>query len=53
MHHASGITGTYPKLWDFYPKRSVMEKMDLCYFENIQFPLKYISYPFLRDMKPK
>lgn len=53
MHHASGISGTYPKLWDFYPERSVMEQKDLCRFENTQFPLKYISYHFLRDMKAK
>jgi len=28
-----------------------MEQRELCHFENIQFPTKYISYLFLRDMK--
>jgi hypothetical protein len=26
MHYASGISGTCPKLWGFYSKRSVMER---------------------------
>jgi hypothetical protein len=30
-----------------------MEQTELCYFENIQFSIKYIHYPFLRDMKAK
>jgi hypothetical protein len=25
----------------------------MCYFENIQFPLKYICYPSLRDTKAR
>jgi len=37
----------------FLSKTLCHGKRDLCYFENIQFPFKYISYPFLRDMKAK
>jgi hypothetical protein len=44
-------TWNIPQPQEFYPKRSVMEQRDLCYFENIEFPLKYISRPYLRDMK--
>lgn len=46
MHHASGISGIFIQI-------AVMEQRELCYFEDIQFPIKYISYPFLRDMKEK